>query len=383
MYKKFIFSFLLFSFFTIFAEKKPCFENACDENSSQGVLPSTRECLNNSCEKKSSTLLFDLDFIYFKTEEDGFEIATQNIIKNEADPESKINIDGEIRSLDFDFTPGFKLRAGFIIPDMSWDLSSKWMRLYSTDKNYEYLSKNNLYDGFIPFFYNPNNFSNTQDVIRFSKFDYNLKFHFNSLDIEMGDSFYVSEKVSFRIHGGIKGAVIHQKLNTFFEDGNTIQNIELEDLNLISNLSEIKIDSKGVGPRKGLNSKWRLKKSDFSLFTNCSLSFLLTKLNIHYFEQDKAYNTITLVDLVEEYKTNECIWLVRPVAELTFGLDWNKYFGKDKNYNFGIKAAYEMQYFWKQNLSKTLIDNQAVGLAYPNKGDLYLHGVVLGTHFEF
>ena len=40
----------------------------------------------------------------------------------------------------------------------------------------------------------------------------------------MGDSFFLSPHISLKLHGGLKGAIIHQKFYVKYKDGNSIEN---------------------------------------------------------------------------------------------------------------------------------------------------------------
>jgi len=358
-----------------------CTTTPCDNT--EKLLPSARNCIFNVCENPKAGYFTKLNFIYFQPKEDGFEFVAKNKVTTAAPTNSLINLDTKIISPKASWDPGFKAGLGFYIPRLCWDVFLNWTRLHSDSYKHVYEARNNVSGGLIPLFWKTGAFSDQGSPVRFSSSSSTWHFYFNTLDFEMGDSFFVSNYLSFRIHGGVKGAIIHQKLDINYGDGNDIDGASSTTIRIQSGQAKFKSDSKGLGPRIGIDSTWNIKNSDFNILTNGSIAFLLTRFDMRYHEEDRALNIDTSNDLFEEYKIHEYVWVVRPLAQLFCGLNWGCCFGKDKSFYLGCNAGYEMQYFWEQNLSRRLIDDQLEGLTYPNKGDLFLHGANISVRFEF
>lgn len=380
MHKKIIYTLLIFTFsFLLSSEEPKCQIYSCDKIEKMGVLPSGRKCIGYFCESRNSGFISNLDFIYFQPKEDCFEFASKNSNIDHSSGSSLIDLWAKTYSFDFSYTPGFKLGMGFFIPHISWEVFFNWTQLYSKIKNKE-CGKGG---GLIPLFWNPAAFDNIQSTIRFSKSNAKLDFFFDSLDFEMGDTFFTSPYLILKVYGGLKGAVIHQRFYVKYKDGNTITDKNSKNIDILTGSTKIRSNSKGIGPRIGIDSSWNICRSDFNIVANGSFALLLTRFNVRHHEFDTAYDTIADQTVVNEYKIHEYVWLVRPNAHLKLGINWGKCLGNCKNYYLGFTAAYEIQYFWEQNLSRRFVDEQNLGLTYPNKGDLYLHGLSLSAHFEF
>lgn len=389
MYKKILVSFLVLSANFLLAQDTPPEENLgqklvcpCTDMMKEGVLPSARKCIGPICECRSSGFISNVEFLYFQPKEDGFEYATLNDGPNLSKGTSKVNINGKMCNFHFPFKPGFKVGLGFYVPRISWDVFFNWMEVNSKCSNSNHLDVNST-NGIIPLFWNPKAFNNNLSYIRFSSSKAKLDFSINTLDWEVGDCFFTSPYISLRLHGGLKGAVIQQHFYAYYKDGNNILSQNGDTINLLTGSSKIRSDSKGLGPRMGLDSSWNIYCSDFNIIASGSFAFLLTRFDIRYHEHDTANDLTTSQYLADDFKIHDYVWLLRPVAQLKLGLNWGKCLGRCCEYYLGMNAAYEMQYFWEQNLSRRLVDEVDFGLTYPNKGDLFLHGLVLSAHFEF
>lgn len=358
--------------------KSKTMENSCSLIDKEGVLPSARKCIGPYCENRCWGFIGKLDFLYFQPKEDGFEYVAKNFKKDR--PTSEINVDSKVSSFDFSYEPGFKLALGFYIPRLSWDMFFNWTSLHSNHKNQVADDPN---QGLIPLFWTPSAFDNVSSPVRFVKSHSKINFSFNSLELLVGDSFYTSPYVSLSLHGGLKGVVFDQKFKVYYENGSTFRSRTNKDTQLLSGQTNIKSDAKGLGPEIVLDSSWSICKSEFNLLASGGFAFLLTRFNMLQHEYDTALDITNVSLMAFDSKLHEYIWLLRPAGQLKLGMGWGTCFGCSKSYYLGINAFYEMQYYWEQNLSRKLVDNQVMGISYPNKGDVLLHGLVLSSRFEF
>lgn len=392
MHKKILVGFLVFvTYFLQAEEAKPeenlsqKLANPCKEMMKEGVLPSARKCIGPICECRKSGFISNLEFLYFQPKEDGFEYATINDGPNLSKGSSIVNLNGKMYNFHFPYKPGFKLGLGFYVPRISWDVFFNWMELNSKCSNSNHLTLDNSAKGLIPLFWNPAAFNINKDEshIRFSESKAKLDLSIDTLDAEVGDCFFTSPHISLRLHGGLKGAVIQQHFYVYYNNGSQVVSLDSNNINLLTGSSKIRSDLKGLGPRMGLDSSWNIYCSDFNIIASGSFAFLLSRFDIRYHEHDTAFNVTSSQYLANDFKIHDYVWLLRPVAQLKLGLNWGMCLGRCNNYYMGINAAYEMQYFWEQNLSRRLVDQVDFGITYPNKGDLFLHGLVLSAHFEF
>ena len=360
-------------------DKQDFLENSCEKCQIPQHLPPIERCSSAPSEKKPLGIFTQAEFLYFQVKEDGLDFAIRN---TEESPltESLLNLDASVIPFDFEFKPGFKLGVGFRIPKHTdWDAFFNWTEINSKCTTKEaYPASVNL--GLVPLFWQPGAFSAYDSPVRFGECKADFTFYFNSLDVEIGDSFKICNNLFFRPNAGFKGAIIDQKFIVRSNNGNSVTNISGNTLNILTGTSTFKSSSKGIGPRIGLDTDWKLPRRDLGIFANGSFAFLLTRLNTHYIEHDTAYNVTLDENISDEYKVHEYIWLVKPTLQITAGINWQKCF---KEKYLGLKAGYEIQYFWKQNLSRKLIDDQLEGSTYPDKGNLYMQGLVIAAQFEF
>ena len=377
----FFFSAVIFAETTTSQLPNSCsIETKCENIKDESYLPSARGCLKNLCENRRSGFIGSLDFIYFQAKEDGMAFA----LKYEQDSFTPYSTNYNYKKgiyPSFDFKPGFKVALGFYIPRLTWEAVFKWTNLTSHTKKEVSFDLSNQ-NGLIPLFFNPS-ILNENSFARFSHAEGKFKMYLNTLDFEMADSFFVSQNIYIRIAGGVKGAIIHHCFYADYLNGSEFFNHAGETVQFTASNSTFKSDSKGMGPRIGLESNWKIYTSNFNLYASGFMSFLLTRFDMRFIESDYLHNSTQNADLYNEFKIHEYIWVVLPVAEMTFGIKWNQCVGTKKDYNLSFKAAYEFQYFYEQNLFRKLVEDQNEGYAYPIKGDLFLHGLVLSGRLEF
>jgi hypothetical protein len=323
-------------------------------------LPTPTINCENFSKNSSFTYLFNLNFLYYQAKEDNLYFATEN------------NDTSNIFSPNFDWDIGFKVGAGIFFKKASLNFYLNWTT-FSSD------SKKSISGNLSPLFYNASAFSNENNPINFTLSKASLNFDFNSLDIEFGSNFFVNKNLSFKLHGGVKGILIKQKFNVKYENGNIIV-VDSEAIKITSSNTHLKNNIKGAGPRVGINSKWNIKNSNFNFLCNGAVALLLTRFNMHFFEEDKGYEIVSENQLLDEYKIHEYVWVIRPSANILLGINFGKCFRKKY---LGCNIAYNLEYFFEHNLTRRLIDDGNEGLAYPNKGDLFLHGLDLSLCFNF
>ena len=71
---------------------------------------------------------------------------------------------------------------------------------------------------------------------------------------------------------------------------------------------------------------------------------------------------------------------LRPMAEMDLGIGWLYYV--NNNFAIDLSASYDFNYFWGQNMMRTLNDVNIIGVNSASN-DLYLHGLTIRAAFEF
>lgn len=318
------------------------------------ILPSARKCRRDNIEEKKIGYITNVDFIVEKLKVDDLAFVVDN---------------NKITELDYKWRPGFKVGFGIYIPKSTWDIYLNYRYLHSKPKK----SKEGTLS---PIFWRSDIFQNQSSSVLFSNSNASLKINFHTLDLEIGDSFYISKNIALQIYGGLRSLMIKQKMYVLYEDGNNITNSQGESIKLNSGTTKIKTNTKGIGPRFGINSEWKVQKH-INLLADGAVSFILSRIVVRYHEYDLGYNLTTSNNLLDEYKMHEYVWVIRPNATISSGLSFFKCFSK--NYlEIGVK--YSIDYFFEQNLTRRVINRN---LTYPNKGDLFLHGLEFSCYVEF
>jgi len=201
------------------------------------------------------------------------------------------------------------------------------------------------------------------------------KLTYNTLDAEMGRTYFIGNPFSFRPHFGLRGASINQKLNAQYNSFDTTTSIFVE------NLYQGKDNFFGVGVRAGVNMSWYFLKN-FGAFGNFSGSLVYGKfkVNAQVTEQIPTPAIITAV-LATQYNFHT----VQPNIDLGIGLFWEVW-PDDDCYNLTFAAAYELTEWFNQNrfymLTSTHV-NSAVTTISPLSGNLCLQGLTLKGRFDF
>jgi len=215
------------------------------------------------------------------------------------------------------------------------------------------------------------------------------KLNFQVLDWELGRWFYVSNSISLRPHVGIKGAWI--KLT----EGETFAASASPVTYTVNNSTK----SWEVGPSAGINSNWyfgcgntmpvgRGEVKDrpmWSIFGDVSGALMYGHFsNSHSETGATAAGAVSGGFSASGLNRN----LMVPVLSGILGLAWDYCFSCDKMH-IGIRAGYELQYWFRQNqrFSNFNTGDPGQSLAAPRytrtTGDLALQGLTIDVRFDF
>jgi|SRR6185437_447726 len=146
-------------------------------------------------DSKGKGVIFTTDALYWKATEDNLTFA------------SKVTENGTQQSLEtphFNWKPGLRLGlGGFFGKYDQWDLYCNWTYLYSKASNS--VSVTSSSDFLMTDWWDGTDFTNASAK---------WTLDYNTLDMEVGRNYFISKKVCFRPHVGVRGAWIHQKYNT-------------------------------------------------------------------------------------------------------------------------------------------------------------------------
>lgn len=271
------------------------------------------------------------------------------------------------------YKPGFRVGLGYNLPHDNWDIYLDWTWIKSTAflarnaKNYALIEPNLFSDTSIAVNESPltNTFSLTP--VNFVKSKSGVKY--NTWDFEIGKIFYPGSYLSLRPFIGVRGAWVKQVFERFATS--PLAGISLD--STVFPLSE-KIHEKfwGVGIRTGLNSQWNFCKS-FGLYGNFSASLLYCKFDIIHSsltEMGSAFETENRIE-----RKSKRFEEIKPTMQAALGLSWNECFCN--SVLFGLKAGYEINYFWD------CVNSYDVSLLQEVNKALELSGLTVGMKIEF
>lgn len=314
--------------------------------------------------------------LVWQSKEGSLEYAAKDKSIQPSSTETRQKI--EIVIPDFGWRPGLKVELSHIFSHDNWDALANWTFYrgeFTHVKKHPNVELEPEYNGIIPYYYY-NFLSNPLSPppkYEHSTADWTL--YFNSIDLEMGKSFSIREKLSIRLLSGLRGSWINQDYKVYYTDGNRISNSQ-DDITLLKSTIHFKNDSLGFGPRIGIETychlKWGLR-----LLATSSISTLLTKFEVKQDQDDLVYDNNLSENREFKLLLKDRFFAIKPNIQIILGFDWKHNFRKIL---LNISVAYEMQYFFGQNQIKRLIEKKAL---YSNRGDLQLQGLTAGIGIGF
>ncbi len=209
----------------------------------------------------------------------------------------------------------------------------------------------------------------------------NWEFHYNTLDWDVGRSYFPHRNVMFHPRFGVRGAIIDQDMRTgysaFFDTGSSFVPVS----------SRWTVDQKfwGVGLRAG-NDFAFFFDNNWGLFGNLFLSILPGKFKVKTHIEGAIFNGVGAAPFFAISSQNQ--WAFSPNLESEIGFRYDLFFGR-KNHLFSFDISYLMSYWFKQNqISNVTIvfDDQGRNLYITPTSfndDLLIQGGKLNFRFDF
>ena len=322
------------------------------------------------------------DVLYLTAKEEGLEFAAVM----DAPSTIFLGTNGDIspvaktsfRSVDFDWHVGFRLGAGWHMHHDFWDLSLEWMHYNHKDHKSldpDPTTKTLFLTNILPdtTVTSPNQHFNFAETAKES-----WKLNFNTLDLNLSKSFWVSRRLGLTPHVGLRTAWIDQKINQRYTNISNNVNFVASGLQ-----NKSKQDFWGIGFRGGIDTRWALTRR-LSIFGNFSVSPLWSciELKDNQTVQGAVLATqSTMADVRDSYHG------IKFNSDMQLGLQWDCYFSND-GYHLGFRTAWEYHY-WFNQLEVNRYGDRTLSTVYqPNAfskahGDLSLYGVSFGIVFDF
>jgi hypothetical protein len=294
---------------------------------------------------------FAASFIYWKTKFD----VMDTVVELSA---SKVDSSGapfvaKIEGPNFEFSPGFKLGAGYNFKRDTWDTFVNWTRLGShTSRNFT-SSGQNLINLLV------SATIGAGKVERSGVIDTKWGTLFNNLDWELAKTFMVGRYLALRPFAGVKGGWLHTTLKLKQSDS---VNGDVAAEKLVNR-------NWGIGPRLGINTRWILADCNVGFVANFAGSLLLEQI------KNTLTANITTATASEEVIIKNKHEILAPVVEVFLGLDWGLCYNKERYY-FNFAVGVEGQYWVDQQLFGTI-------LATNSSNNLNMYGLTATARFDF
>jgi len=308
-----------------------------------------------------------LDVLYWHAKVGGTEFAY-----SDNDPAATLPIRGRTKDIDFEWDWGFRVGLGYNFAHDGWDA---YLHYTYFDTSGSDSSRAGLNSTLVPLQGAAQIVGQVGDVNAVFQFCESAKsqydLDYNALDLELGRAYFVSGKLSFRPHWGLKTAWIDQEQITRYTGGTRVG----DDLGLGVSTVHIKGDCDfwGLGPRAGVESKWHLGYG-FSIFGNIAGGLLFGYYDVDHRERwtGNEDNTIRLHANRHAFS---------PTVQFQLGLRFDKYVHNNRQH-IGVGLGFEAEYWWRQN-QMLKIDDAAVLKYERYSEDLSFHGLTLDIRFDF
>jgi hypothetical protein len=364
----------------LFAECNPDdFENTCLSEASPCTF----------CHKdRAGPLVLKASFLIWQSKEWGLEFASKSFASS--NPSENIQTFQQKLSIpDFSWSPGFKIDFGYTLPYDGWDVNNRWTfyhgDLTNLKKHHDMQIAPTGY-GIVPLWHYPFfDIVDTSSPLRFQNAAANWKLYFNSFDADLGRWFSPAKSLLFRINLGAKGSWIRQHYHVDYHDSAIVTGIILPPNPVSVHIlhSRMVFNSRcwGIGPRSGLETKWKFGWG-FSLVAGGAFSCLYTNWNTTTEFHDQL--SISSQNEIENLHMTDHRWELIPVFDGNLGIDWGWCFGRtEKPIYFSLMVAYEIQYWWAQNLARRNFAFHSPGNMWDMRGDLQMQGLTASIRSDF
>ncbi|NNM43437.1 MAG: hypothetical protein HKM07_03760 [Chlamydiae bacterium] len=333
------------------------------------------------------------DFLYWEVREDQLQFAGDivggigpfvNFVNNNNPgiPNKTLDQKIKVKESSFKWRPGFRVGTGVDLARSTWDIQLFWTRLHESTKAHLSDSANGILSTEFPLVTILSLTGNNSGSL--PMFANNAKnkwtFRFDTIDLQVGKTFFPHKTVSVKPFFGVKAAQIDQRTRTKYEGlVGTGQDANNNNFSFpLVNTVDKKNNFHAIGPSLGVDSKWKFAHM-FSLVTDFSFAAVYGKFNNEIHSQITAQgggNTAMI-----NIKLHNPTYRIRPTINGLVGFDFSSCLGKSGIISVGV--AYEVQYFWNQWQSPSSVAVSLVNTSSSAQGDLMMHGLTAHLGFAF
>jgi hypothetical protein len=326
-------------------------------------------------------------FLYWKAFEDNLEYG--NLLSLGSSP----IINTKNKDLSYKWGQGGQMALGYIFGDREqWQLAAEYT-FFGPPKS-KGSNSSNLPDQFRP------NWAQGSTGLFSTSSSASWKLNFNTLDLDLGRDFFISQWISINPFFGLRGAWIYQNYKAKYLGNYTAQ----RDGNLGSltfnreNSVKMRTSFEGLGIKFGSDFLFHLDRA-FSLFGSLGGSAIFGYVNtktitdVSYLTSDVDETTVILAPLQGRGKEN--MQRIRTSLETQIGFEWETFWNDECN-RFALSATYAFNVWFDQNhfmnsyftaLAEEDFEGWRVD-ANPARteivgGNLQLQGLTLKAQFDF
>ena len=341
------------------------------------------KCGHNCCESFLDTLRFRVDFLWWRADEDGLDLGSEQLTSEFFFPDDGLEEflrDDRTKKPDGKYDAGFRLGLASICENC-WDVALNWTHFYTKSHARGFSNFDNFPESSILF---ENCWEAREGAVPdFAKARWKLDL--DLLDLEFGHKYYVDHCFIMRPHAGLRGARVDQKYRVF-----SFANRASDDV-LGPQQYDARVNAKndflGIGPRVGLDLEFKLA-CGVSVFGQAAGSLLFGRFDRNSHEDfDDFFNDFNATFRFKSsaHRTS------RAVTDLAIGLKWDHCFEWCcRCHPLSIAVTWEHHGFFRFNefkFRKNSVDPTG-SLFEPSDccscgGDLFTQGLTLSFEVGF
>lgn len=333
-------------------------------------LPPSQNCVSNPCLLDQSDVYLQFSFLYWIAQERGLDYALKN-------KQSQFDAQMKVYQPSFNWQPAFRILLGTRLPYDHWSLDLAYsFYLQHIDSAAKHHFTDQFGEGLLAVWTAPGAFISSNIYARWQLAQTKWKIHANFFDFMLHNDLYFGNALCLEPSFGLKMATLQQRFSVVYTGGNSVE----EDF--ISSKINLTNRSFNLGFCATMTSRWHVDKH-WNLFGAISGALLASQFDLGRNEFDVSSNPTVQVG---SYRFNRDLWTWRPQSSLSFGVKWSDCMcQKTSVVHYGLKASYEMQYWWKENMMLRHIDAPATQSqnVVSSQQDLVFQGLTVDLFFDF
>lgn len=269
-----------------------------------------------------------------------------------------VPMNGCLKSIDFRWNWGFKIGLGYNIIHDGWGvfLEYTWFTSHGSQSS----GSNNSVVALkgLPFLGTSD--TGSTDFLVTTRAQSSFGIGLNTLQLDFGRAFYLSEYLAFHPKLGLRAAWVGLRQNTRYglAPGNFLT---VRDCSRFS----------GIGPDFGIGSQWHFCNS-FYIYGDVYGSLMYGLFNAHHKER-ACSNVVRICQTRHAFV---------PLIDTRLGLGYSSYCGCDGNMHIMLQLGFDAQYIWRINQMLEVKDSSALRFGRISE-DLSLHGISFNIRIDF